>query len=319
MPHGITTGHFFYLKIAFIPTLSIILCFLNFNEILRLCCVNVKCATKESKMKKTSMTILLTALLSLSSSLRAEPITKVEITTSDESDAKRIYIGPEFMWSHFRGGLKTKWHDYCFKKNVYYGGIRLGYEYLKPEAYYLNTDAIIALGSEHKHIIKEKNDILRDKKIAYHVKKAVKGHRGHAWLNIEQRLGYTFASSLIPRCTISFYGAPGYHYEHIRKNIAQWWYLATGVKTLQQFGEGFLVGCDVKVMYAFGAHRHGNLILPVSLGNRSFWGYEFGTPLVWTLGECQRFDIELKPYILKLNTNSSETIFGARAEFGYKF
>lgn len=273
-------------------------------------------------MKKTSKTIVLSALLLLSSSVGANPFfNKVEITTSDTEDlnSKRIYIGPEFMWSHFRGGLKTRWHDYSFTKNVYYGGLRFGYEYLKPQDYYLNTDAVIALGAEYKHIIKEKNDILREHNIVSHVKKALKGNSGHAWLNIEQRVGYTFASSLIPRCTISFYGAPGFHYEHISKNIAQWWYLATGVKTLQQFGDNFLVGCDVKVMYAFAAHRHGYLILPVSLGNRSFWGYEFGTPIVWTRGECKTFDIQLKPYILKLNTNSSETILGVRAEFGYKF
>jgi hypothetical protein len=72
-------------------------------------------------------------------------------------------------------------------------------------------------------------------------------------------------------------------------------------------------------MYAFGANDQGILILPTTLGQKEFWGYEVGVPFEWALGTCHTFDIQLKPYLLKLNMNSPETILGARLELGYNF
>ncbi|HEX2580024.1 MAG TPA: hypothetical protein VHK67_06465 [Rhabdochlamydiaceae bacterium] len=270
-------------------------------------------------MKKTSMTMLGIALVFLTASANADRIAKVEITSTDTSINNRLYIGPEFMWSHFRGGLVTKSYDFRAKQDIYYAGLRFGYEYLKPRALYANTDAIVALGASHNHLIQEKKEIAADKDIAAHVKEAFKGHRGHLWINVEQDLGYTFASSIVPSCTISFYGAPGFHFEHIKGNKAQWWYVATGIKTYQQFTDSFHVGCDLKVMYAFAAQDEGILILPTTLGKKEFWGYEVGVPFEWALGNCHTFDLQFKPYLLKLNIDSPETILGARLELGYNF
>ena len=270
-------------------------------------------------MKTTSMTILVTALISLAASVQADRLTKVEVTTTDTSINNRFYVGPEFMWSHFNGGLTSQSYDFSLKQNVYYGGLRFGYEYLKPQALYANTDAIVALGADHDNLIAEKNEIAADKKIVGHIKEAFKGHRGHLWINLEQCLGFTFASSRIPSCTVSFYGAPGFHFEHVKGTKAHWWYVATGIKTYQQFTDSFHLGCDFKVMYAFGAHDQGILLLPTTLGKKEFWGYEVGVPFEWALGNCHTFDIQLKPYLLKLNMNSPETILGARLELGYNF
>jgi hypothetical protein len=262
-------------------------------------------------MKPTSMTLLTTALLSLSSFVGADASPTIET----EANANRVYAGPEFMWSHFHGGLEDKSFDFSLNQNVYYGGLRFGYERLKPQDFYANTDVVALLGTTHNSV-----DTKETKTKAWdRISESFKGERGHLWTNIEQKLGYTFASSLVPSCTVSLYAAPGFHYEHVDGNHAYWWYAATGLKTLQQFTDNFSLGCDFKVMYAFGAHDEGTLTLPTTLGKKEFWGYEVGVPFAWTFGECKNFDLQLKPYLLKLNTNSQETILGARLELGYKF
>jgi hypothetical protein len=197
--------------------------------------------------------------------------------------------------------------------------LRFGYEYLRPQGFYACTDAIAALGATKQHIQEEKDELATDKNISGHVRETLKGHRGHLWTNVEQRFGYTFRSSLVPTCNVTWYGAPGFHYEHTKGSKAHWWYVATGLKTLQQFTKHFFLGCDFKIMYAFAAHDQNTLILPTTVGKKEFWGYEVSVPFEWTIGESRAFDVQLRPYLLKLNINSPETILGATLAFGYNF
>jgi hypothetical protein len=257
-------------------------------------------------MKTTSMTLLTTAMLSLSSFVSADAGSECEIEKNN-----RIYAAPEFMWSHFHGPVETDSFDFSLNQNVYYGGLRFGYEYLKPQAFYANTDIVALLGTTHSTAQNENT------KAWDRTKEVFEGKRGRLWSNVEQRLGYTFASSLAPSCTVSVYGAPGFHYEHVNGKHAYWTYAATGLKTVQQFSDSFHLGCDVKVMYAFAAQDKDNIALPTTLGKKEFWGYEVGVPFEWKVGKA--FDIQLKPYLLKLNMNSQETILGTRLELGYNF
>ena len=277
-------------------------------------------------MKNKSITLFTATLLSVSSYLVADAAPEAEIAAvetckaetvapqCDANNANRVYVGPEFMWSHFHGNLENDSFDFSLKQNVYYGGVRLGYEYLKPKAFYANTDVVALLGTTHTTVRNEEEGT----KAWDRTKEAFKGERGHFWTNVEQKLGYTFASSLLPSCTVTWYGAPGFHYEHVSGNHAHWWYAATGLKTLQQFTDHFQLGLDLKVMYAFAADDEGIVTKPTTLGKKEFWGYEVEVPFVWS---CKNsgFDFQLKPYLLKLNANSQETILGARAELGYKF
>ena len=268
-------------------------------------------------MKITSMTLLTSALLSLSSVVGADSCAKIEISTCETENTHRIYAGPEFFWSHFHAGLEGIDIDYT--RNVYYGGVRFGYEYLRPQGFYAATDAIAALGATKQHIRNEADEITTDRNISGHIRETLKGHKGHLWTNIEQRLGYTFRSSLVRTSNVTLYGAPGYHFEHVKGAKAHWWYAAAGLKFLQQFSEHFFLGCDLKATYAFAAHDQNALILPTTMGKKEFWGYEVSLPLEWTVGESGAFDIQLKPYLLKLNLDSPETILGATLAFGYNF
>lgn len=271
-------------------------------------------------MKKRSLTLLTTAMLSLTSFVCADAASTetpiVEAPKVEVANANRVYAGPEFMWSHFHGNVqKDEDFDFSLKHNVYYGGLRFGHEYLKPDAFYSNTDVVALLGTTHTT---EKNKE-ENKKAWTKTREAFKGERGHLWTNIEQKLGYTFASSLVPSATATVYVAPGFHYEHVDGKHAHWWYGATGLNLAEQFTDHFSLGLNTKVMYAFAARDEKDLALTTTLGKKQFWGYQVEVPFVWTVGACKQFDIQLKPYLLKLNTNSQETNLGARVELGFKF
>jgi hypothetical protein len=52
---------------------------------------------------------------------------------------------------------------------------------------------------------------------------------------------------------------------------------------------------------------------------KTFWGFETTIPLRWLIDDLGKWDLEAKPYLLKLNLNSSQTILGLRIAFGYHF
>ena len=235
------------------------------------------------------MTLLTTALVSLASFVGADEGTK-EAIAPQQSNNHRVYAGPEFMWSHLHN------------LNSYYGGLRFGYEYLKPDAFYAATDAVALLGSDRVSF----GD------------KVIKGHHAHFWSNAEQRFGYTFSSSLVPTCTVSVFAGPGFHYEHVKGFHGLWGYAHLGLKAVQQFTDHFSLGTEVKVMHAFAANES-LLTFPTTLGKSHFWGYEAAVPFKWTVGEKGSFDIQFKPYVLKLNASSPQTILGTRLELGYAF
>jgi hypothetical protein len=263
-------------------------------------------------MKTTSLTLLTTAMLSFTSLVSADaaPECEVEMKKCETINDNRIYAGPEFMVSHTPYGSGFGW-----KQNAYFGGLRFGHEYLKPDAFYSNTDIVALMGTRHWN----PQDNGKKTKLWDRTRETFKGERGHLWTNIEQRLGYTFASSLAPSCTVSVYGAPGFHYEHVNGKHAYWTYAAAGMKAVQQFTDSFHLGADVKVMYAFCAQDKNGMARLSTNGQKQFWGYEVGVPFEWKLGKEKAFDVQVKPYVLKLNTNSAETLLGARLELGYNF
>jgi len=269
-------------------------------------------------MKNTSLTLLAATFLSLSSFAGADEGVQAETLLTEQTlNSHRLYAGPEFIWSHYKGRLDHEKNaiNLDLSRNVYYGGLRFGYEYLKPDAFYAATDAVAALGAEKAKVSQES---LKDPRFLDRAREVFRGDRGLFWSNIEQRFGYTFSSSIVPSCTVSVYAGPGFHYEHAKDNHAHWWYGAAGLRALQQFSKHFHLGCDLKTMYAFGATD--NLFTrPTSLGKDGFWGYEVAVPFQWSVGETGSFDVQLKPYLLKFNASSQETILGARVELGCNF
>lgn len=249
----------------------------------------------------------LCALVALLSCAFAFSDEKPTSTTQMELPHHRFSIGPDVFVSYIKSDIL----NYDVTSNVVFGGVRLGYEYLKPQAFYSGTEGLIALGS------KVSETFTYSFPMANYTYTGKITSKNNLFANIEQRFGYTFQnrdsarSTVIPFIGIGWYYQGSYRYTapYFKHTVSNdWFYGAAGLRVNQQFCENFDVGFNLKAMYAFaGSH------------NKNFWGYEVALPLTWHMGEAKKWDLQLQPYLLKLDINSLRTIFGARLQVGYSF
>lgn len=229
----------------------------------------------------------------------------------------RVQFGADTFWSHYRSSFEegSKGTKLATTIDGYYGGFRASYDYLQPDALYAGTEGIAAWGRDN---IKSRQSHSRLSGPSGKTKSKHE-HQTRLWANLEQRLGYNAQSTLIPDFIATPYLGLGYHYEGISSDHAWWYYAAGGLKTIQKFYERFEIGIDLKLMYGFDIHDKGLVSITTTQGKKTFWGFETALPLRWTAGPSGRWDVELRPYLLKLNLNSPQTIVGARLLAGYSF
>lgn len=249
--------------------------------------------------------LLLTALC-LGSFLYADPL------------VHRVNVGPDLFWSHYRSGFDRDEDGMKLTAtlNGYYAGARAGYDYLQPDALYVGTEGVIAWGQDsiHQHVSRTPltTSCSRCLHSSHH-------HQYRLFATIEQRLGYNAQSTLFPQFIATPFLALGWHYESPSHAHAYWYYGAFGLKTIQMFYDRFELGIDLKVMYAFDIHDRGFASITTTQGKKTFWGLEAALPLRWLFSTSNRWDFEFKPYLLKFNLNSPQTIIGVRFLFGYSF
>jgi len=230
----------------------------------------------------------------------------------------RYQIGSDLFWSHYKSGSS---HDSKGKRlkliiNGYFAGLRVGYDYLQPDAFYAGTEGIIAWGKDHIRQTTSCSRFITTTKCNPRTKHQ---NEPHLWANLEQRLGYNAQSTILPQFIVTPYVGLGWHYEAATCDHAHWYYGAAGLKTLQRFYKRFELGFDFKATYAFDVHDRRLVAIMTTQEKKNFWGVEMAIPIRWLMGNTGRWDCELKPYLLKLNLNSAQTILGARLMFGYSF
>jgi hypothetical protein len=242
-----------------------------------------------------------------------------ENTPIDKPKIHRLQMGADLFWSHFRSGSVRDHKGTRFRGTVngYYAGFKAGYDYLQPDAFYAGTEGVIACGEDDIQKKTSKSRLTPCNTCSHW--KTRHEHRSHLWANLEQRLGYNAQSTILPRFIVTPYTAVGWHYESMASAHTYWYYAAAGLKTLQKFYQSFEIGFDFKAMFAFDIHDRGLVSIMTTQDKKTFWGFETAIPLRWLLGATQRWDVELKPYLLKLNLNSSQTIVGVRLVGGYHF
>lgn len=220
----------------------------------------------------------------------------------------RVQFGPDMFWSHFRSSLEedNRGTKLSYTIDGFFGGLRASYDYLQPVALYAGTEGVVAWGRDN--IRRKKSD-----------SKSRYKHEGRLWANLEQRLGYNAQSTLFPEFIATPYLGLGWHYEGTSNDHAHWYYGAGGFKTIQRFYQKFEIGIDLKFIFNFDIHDKGIISVSTTQWKQTFWGFETALPLRWLIGSCRKWDIEFKPYLLKLNLNSPQTIFGARLLAGYSF
>ncbi len=211
---------------------------------------------------------LAAALLSCSFAYSDEAPT---LLTQNGSEHHRFYVGPDI---------------FVRDSNTVFEGLRLGYDDLKPEAFYFGMDGLVAVGEHFNNHWKSKHPSL--------------------FANIEQRYGYTFQSPISGNSTLTPFAGIGWY--HTSTN---WYYGAAGLRMTQKFCENFDVGFNLKAMYAF-ANNVGN-----HWRVKNNWGYEVGLPLTWYVGALKKWDLQFQPYLLK-NVDNTD-ILGIRLQAVYSF
>ncbi|HNA62415.1 MAG TPA: hypothetical protein PKW79_05005 [Rhabdochlamydiaceae bacterium] len=254
--------------------------------------------------------LLLTSLFSSSVILAdAAEMPPLKAINQNETFFRNGSLGVEVFNVHYR--IK-KYPNVLFKRSGNYIGLRANVEHRLPNQYYFSFDPIVAIG-QNCHRAININFSKRSDDLVYAYEE-----RGE-WFDGSFKYGYTFQPALAKHFLISTFMGPGYHIEKNYLGRASWYYGAGGIRMTQDLSETLTLGMDLKTMYAFSVRDDQNLTNVARLGENNFWGLEIGLPITWQLGSTKKFDMRLKPYFLKLNVNSIESILGSTVELGYTY
>jgi hypothetical protein len=231
----------------------------------------------------------------------------------------RVSVGSDVFFYHDQGDVShwdmSELYNVDYTANAVLGGLRLGYDYLKPKALYFGTDGLVAMGmkfikSEWTHwagyptYLYTRNQQFQDTPL---------------FANLEQRCGYTFQSPISPRSTLTPFIGIGWYYIRSQFNngriFANWFYGAAGYRAAYQFCEDLSVGFNLKAMYTFAKKGWRSLGAP----DKNTWGYEVAMPFIWQVGASNTWDLQFQPYLLKLDVNNNSLIVGFRLQSGCSF
>ncbi|HEY5236594.1 MAG TPA: hypothetical protein VIJ14_10475 [Rhabdochlamydiaceae bacterium] len=193
------------------------------------------------------------------------------------------------------------------KQNSQYQGVRFTWEWLEPNFLYAGLNLQFAGGNIHNKAYV--NDVKVDDRHT----------SSNLWINKDFGLGYNYQPFPNSGFLLSVFAGHGSHYERKYQKKAHWHYGLAGFKIAQDLTKSLTMGVDFKTMYTYHVWDPYNVTSFERKGDRRFWGIELGTPVTWHFGEKRRFDLKIKPYILKLNVNSNSTILGTTIGIGYTY
>jgi hypothetical protein len=247
------------------------------------------------------------AAIILSSSLFGFHLFGDELAANSFSILKKspnhIYFGPEI----FALNLNTHFKNVRVHGTKFFLGLRLGYEYLKPEAFYFGID-VLSAGANHGfhesfkgRQIPQSNDLT-----------------GFGFF--ELRFGYTLAPTkwlLTPFLCLGGYGfRSGSHHHHFDDGFS---YFGGGIHSRYEISQIFNAGLNFKIFGSFDTDEKFRFLGIKKSNHHGQWGGEIGLPLIWYVGSHKRWDIQLEPYFLKLDFSEVQNIYGLRLLFGYHF
>lgn len=215
----------------------------------------------------------------------------------------RVYIGPEF----FCYQLNTHVNSVEVKGSRFFSGYRIGYEYLKPKAFYAGVDLMGA-------------DSPVDFKVSRNGKPLSWQHADRSFYNWDFRLGYTFTPKNWQVASFLGFGMYGMfsiynHDQGFREAIG---YLSGGVRSKYIVSSSFDVGFNIKILSTREVLQvktnHVN-----SKESYGSWGGELGVPLSWHVGSTKRWDLQVIPYLLQLDFSTVQNIYGLSLFCGYRF
>ena len=231
----------------------------------------------------------------------------------------RISFGPDIFCSPNETTQYLRDFDIHTSVNTTFAGLKVEYDYLKPRAFYFGMDGLAAIGKTSvttRATYYEHLSFLSIQEVPPKRKKTTP-----LFANLEQRYGYTFQSAFAEKSKLIPFGGIGCYYfrEQFNKGSSfdSWFYVAAGLRLSQQFSENFDIGFNLKAMFnLFETTEYPKFHY---IGRKNIWGYEIAIPCTWRVGASKKWDLQFQPYLLKLDINSSNQIFGLRLLTGYSF
>ena len=248
--------------------------------------------------------ILTTALLAISYALSLhgnEP--SLGMVSNAKKNPNNIYFGPEF----FALNLNTHFNHVKVHGTKFFMGLKLGYEYLKPECFYCGLDLTAAAANRGFH----------EKYKEYYIPQT------NGWIGFgafDLRFGYTVAPEcwlLTPFLCLGAYDFGGGSHHHNFDNGFS--YLGGGLRSRYEVSRVFNVGLNLKI---FSSMYHEEKLRFLGIKKKThngLWGGEIGVPLLWHLGLRKRWNIQLEPYFLKLDFSETQNVYGTRLLFDFCF
>lgn len=89
-------------------------------------------------------------------------------------------------------------------------------------------------------------------------------------------------------------------------------------KATQAFGNRLSVDTAFNPVF-FDVKDPRNEILLKRKEQEKFWGFEICLPFSWFFGTERKFELRLKPYLMKFNIISSENTLGSQLELGFSY
>jgi len=222
-----------------------------------------------------------------------------------EKHPNHFYFGPEFLGYQ----LNTHVDGVRIYGTRFFWGMRLGYEYLKPDAFYAGVSL---LGTSSETDFKAST---KETDLSLH-------HADKGLGNLEGRLGYTLAPTswlITPFLGLGFYNVytiDHHNKEGFKENLT---YVSAGVFSRYAFNTTFNIGINLKVFKTIDADQKFKYHRGEVTSHHYMWGGEAGIPFVWCVGTTKRWDIQLEPYFLKLDFSDVQNVYGTRLIFGYRF
>jgi hypothetical protein len=216
---------------------------------------------------------------------------------TEATNNHRVYAGPDLFGVYFHAEGPF---DEVSNKG-FFGGVKLGYDYTKPSAFYFGADALLSLGNTTS------SETSPDYPDGFSERLRI------SLCNLEARYGYTFGSPFSKSSLSPFIGLGGYRSRLSRfKHTQNWIYNAVGLRVNQQFLKNFDVGFNLKASYAIDS----NFSHFASQTKR--WGYEVAVPFTWRVGSTKKWDVQFQPYVSKIPLLKGNFI-GSRFIAGYSF
>jgi hypothetical protein len=218
-------------------------------------------------------------------------------------NAHHIYFGPVTFWFDINTHVK----DVKIDDNKFFLGLNLGYEYLKPKAFYASIDLVSAGSNQGFRAIY----------------KGYKLHRDHGlsgFGNIDVSFGYTFAPKI--GLITPFVGLGGYtfgngnHHFGFKESMG---YASLGMRSQYEITKTLNTGLNVKIFPTFSTTKHYKHRGLNRSEHDNIWGGEISIPFAWHIGTTRRWDIQLEPYFLKIGFSEIQNIYGLQLLFGYRF